>query len=137
MTINIPRSLFDRAQWIKSAKDDWDGYGAKALDPVLVDQVVASTMAAMDGLDIAEPWLVPGGDGSLQVEWHLVGIEASYTVDPDPERGSYSWYRDRFSGFEQEWFGEDALPALFEICQRISKYEQTPNLDIVDKEVAA
>ncbi|MCA1418615.1 hypothetical protein [Bradyrhizobium sp. BRP23] len=67
--------------------------------------------ALKDGAsDLVAPRLVPGGDGSLQIEWHTRRGELELDIDTD---GSMSiWVRDHASGAEFDGDDEEAF-ALF------------------------
>lgn len=60
--IGLPTSLRD-------LKDNWDGYGAKPIDPALL-KIAAFTA------------VIPGGDGSLQFEFRHGGREVEVNFDP-------------------------------------------------------
>ncbi|WP_271504344.1 hypothetical protein [Bradyrhizobium sp. CCBAU 11357] len=60
--------------------------------------------------DVVAPRLVPGGDGSLQIEWHTRRGELELDLDTD---GAMSiWVRDHATGAEFDGDGEEAF-ALF------------------------
>lgn len=70
--------LSEDARWIsqiglpvglRDLKDNWDGYGAKPINPALL-KIVAFTS------------LIPGGDGSLQFEFRHGGREVGVHFDP-------------------------------------------------------
>ena len=53
------------------------------------------------------PDIIPGGDGSLQAEWHEVEVELTYRVEPNG--GVHTWVHDRVTGAEIEAAGAEAL----------------------------
>jgi hypothetical protein len=67
--------------------------------------------SALDGIDdVDPPQLVPGGDGSVQIEWHARHAELEFDIDDGG--GMSIWVRDHRSGAEFDGENEKAL-ALF------------------------
>jgi hypothetical protein len=90
---------------IAALGDNWDGYGAPAIEPkttrrmhALLDQLLPSHVRAGN--------IVPGADGSLQAEWHFVTNSFGFLLGDD---GAVSaWIRHRATGAEVEKSGVEA-----------------------------
>lgn len=68
---------------------NWDGYNANPLD----HQFVAAAFEEIETEGTLVDF-VPGGDGSIQAEWHLHGIvDVEYVMRKDGERNLYVSYR--------------------------------------------
>lgn len=70
------KRLVGEAARMKALERNWDGYGADRIAPEVVDELVR---VLTDGL--ADVQFVPGGDGSVQAEWHtpIASIELCVT----------------------------------------------------------
>jgi hypothetical protein len=111
MTPTFRDSLVYQLKRLSELKPNWDGYGGPVLSAKVLARVVVDV--AWSATDQTPPVaLCPGGDGSLQAEWHLKGVELEYHVSPDQSR--YLWIHDRVSGAEMEFFAEEATAKLGE-----------------------
>lgn len=93
----------------------WDGPRSVSIPESLLARAVFYVESALkspiDGdAQMTAPRLVPGGDGSLQIEWHTRRGELEFDID-DRSAGSI-WIRDHLSGAEFNGEGSEAL-ALF------------------------
>ena len=90
----------------------WDGPGSCAISRTALYTARRITRRALAGVnDATAPRLVPGGDGSVQIEWHEKHGELELDIAQD---GSLSiWGRDHRNGSEFDGEGSTAL-ALFE-----------------------
>lgn len=71
---------------------NWDGYGANVIPRSRLRQV-ADLLKEHFRHGLPEGSLVPGADGSVQMEWHLQKMSFGFLVDED---GSfYAWHKDR------------------------------------------
>ncbi len=109
--LNLPEdveaSLVKQQEGLLKLERGWDGYGAPPLAPDLIVGVVAEVRTVLRDLDCPIPDLCPGGDGSLQVEWHTGTVELCYNVSPGGTR--YTWVHERNSGKVYEYFASAAL----------------------------
>jgi len=82
----------------------WDGAGSVPPSKTALFKAERITRDALaDQPNASAPYLVPAGDGSVQVEWHGTNAEVELTVDPS---GHLSfWSRDHLTGRVHE--GED------------------------------
>ena len=82
---DLPRSEWDiaYAQLAAAAElaDNWDGYGAKAMDPTAVRRM-RRFLAALQRDGFPAPRLVPIPDGGLQLEWTRGATELEIELDP-------------------------------------------------------
>lgn len=53
---------------------DWDSYGARPVELFTLQQVYGLLQSIMDD-DTPAPALVPMSDGSIQMEWHTLGLD--------------------------------------------------------------
>jgi hypothetical protein len=103
--------LREAASRVRELRPGWDGPGSKAIARSAIFLAETIVRNAIEGRPAAvAPYLVPSGDGSVQIEWHERNGELELLVD---ENGSlYIWGRSHFYGQEFEGEGEKAL-ALF------------------------
>jgi len=73
------RELKDRLDDLTSLPRGWDGYAGQ---PVLfnVAQFAANLIERLCIDDVPAPQLVPGSDGTMQLEWHLNGYDIEIDV---------------------------------------------------------
>ena len=91
--------------------DGWDGVRSISIKKDLAKLAIGIVTKALEGIPRAvSPYLVPGGDGSVQIEWHrkIGELELDLTADG----GCSIWIHDRRSGGEFVGENERAL-ALF------------------------
>jgi hypothetical protein len=89
--------------------DNWDGYGA---DPVSLGTLGILTNFLREVLPAGAPEgsLVPGADGSIQAEWHL--LSGSFGLLVEHDRNISAWMRQTGSGLDVEHSGLAALELL-------------------------
>lgn len=95
---------------LEDLPDGWDGYGARRLLKSTLNQMSDALNQALAGVDCPPPDLIPGGDGSIQAEWHLNKIVLFFKLGLDGSR--YLYVEDRQQGSEYEYFGGDAFDAF-------------------------
>lgn len=103
--------LCANAQSLAELRAGWDGPGSLPISATTLSRAVFYVESALDSAtNMAPPRLVPGGDGSVQIEWHLKRGELEFDIDG---QGAMSiWIRDHLSGAEFDGEDENAL-ALF------------------------
>lgn len=104
--------LAGNARGIATLKAGWDGPGSVAISPEILARAIFYVDTALKDAasDVVAPRLVPGGDGSIQIEWHTRRGELELDLDTD---GTMSvWVRNHASGAEFDGEGEEAF-ALF------------------------
>ena len=90
-----------RAQSIGSLTRGWDGPGSVAINRRLLFEAVRIVEKALIGArNAVAPYLVPGGDGSLQIEWHEKDGEFEYDLSVEGSRSI--WIRDHRTGEQIE-----------------------------------
>lgn len=82
----LNRSLETQRATLKGLAANWDGYGAEPLSTEAIDGFVDELRAALLNYVGPLPDLIPGADGSLQVEWHLERLELIYGIESDQQR---------------------------------------------------
>lgn len=103
--------LNNSARNMSALKAGWDGPGSLPVSRKALFWATSNIRSALEGIDDAEaPHLVPGGDGSLQIEWHEKHAELEFDVGPLGQM--YIWIRDHRNGAEFDAENEAAL-ALF------------------------
>jgi hypothetical protein len=103
--------LTNNARRVAALKAGWDGQGSISVSRKALFLGTSHTRFALENLDdVSAPHLVPGGDGSIQIEWHARHGELE--LDIDARGGMSIWIRDHRSGAEFDGENEAAL-ALF------------------------
>ncbi len=84
---------------IQNLTDNWNSYGAKAVNRDLINQSLFVLGSVMQP-DSPAPSVVPLDDGGLQIEWHRrqQDLEIAFTADESPQ----FFYRNRATGLLQE-----------------------------------
>jgi hypothetical protein len=92
--------------------DGWDGYRGKRISGTILNHADRILTDALAGLtDPLAPFIIPGADGSLQIEWNNADYEFEFCLS---EGSDYStWIRNRETGREIESDGSEALNLLF------------------------
>ena len=82
------KSFDDRLEELLNLKPNWNGYGAGPVSPQTADRA-RSMWAALEGIGMTPPQLVPLDDGSLQMEWHEGGLDIEIQIMPyvPPQKG--------------------------------------------------
>jgi hypothetical protein len=106
----VSRSLAAQRHALFALQQDWDGYGAPALDRDIINRLITDVAFALVNKTQIAPDLIPGGDGSIQAEWRLTRVEATFRFEADGER--YFRIQDRATGEEWEYFEPHALCGL-------------------------
>jgi hypothetical protein len=89
----------------------WDGPGSIPVSSSMLYRAARYVRTALDSVAGAtSPRLVPGGDGSIQIEWHAKHGELEFDIGPGDEMTI--WIRDRRNGAEFDGENQAAL-ALF------------------------
>lgn len=103
--------LSSRAQRLASLGRGWDGPGSIPINKSVLRRAAALAADALSGVrDASAPCLVPGGDGSLQIEWHEIHGELELDIAAD---GKLSlWGKNHLTSGEFEGEDDEAL-ALF------------------------
>ena len=100
--------LATRLQRLRDLTHGWDGPGSRPIKPWLLNKAARLINDALASSQYSvAPFLVPGGDGSVQIEWHTKSgeIELDLAID-----GTYSiWIHDRLTGNEVEATDERAV----------------------------
>jgi len=103
--------LAENLRHLSTLQAGWDGAGSREVSNralFLADLRIREVLGGFDNL--VAPYLVPAGDGSVQIEWHESDGELELSIDPDGK--FYIWGRDHIHATEFEGAGEEAL-ALF------------------------
>jgi hypothetical protein len=97
-----------RAERIKALRRGWDGIKSVPVSPTIVEFAQKLIKDALITAGTASaPYLCPGGDGSLQVEWHTKTGEIE--LDISAGGNASVWIRSRISDEEFEAENEGAL----------------------------
>ena len=116
------------AKRIMALQPGWAGARSVAVgEDVLGFAQSLVTLTLRDRVDAVAPQLIPGGDGSLQLEWHRKSGEIEFLIEPD---GNLSiWGRDHRNGQEFEGCGAMAVDLFLRWAPRISS-QQSDELDV-------
>jgi hypothetical protein len=103
--------LTRNAQALSELQAGWDGHSSIPISRKLLYRATSYVESALKGLsNVTPPRLVPGGDGSVQIEWHAIHGELEFDIGPHDEMTI--WIRDRRNGAEFQGENQAAL-ALF------------------------
>ena len=64
--------------------ENWDSYGGRAISLDAIGEAKRILMAAID-LNLPEPWVAPGGDAGIGIQWDTDRAELYIDVVPDEE----------------------------------------------------
>ena len=85
--------LNDRLSELHSLPKGWDGYGGvPTTDSCL--EFTKSILKRIYVQDLRAPYLFPGSDGSIQIEWHMEGLELEIHVLNDNRAFASRFERD-------------------------------------------
>jgi hypothetical protein len=103
--------LASNARRLSELKAGWDGPGSVPISQKTLFRATVYVRSSLENLTgVSAPRLVPGGDGSVQIEWHAKHGELEFDID---SRGDTSiWIRDHRNGAEFDGENEAAV-ALF------------------------
>lgn len=120
------------SQGLAALRAGWDGPGSIPVSTATLARAVFYVETALQDCanDMAPPRLVPGGDGSVQIEWHTKRGELELDID-DQGRASI-WIRNHLSHAEFDGEDEKAL-ALF---YRWAPWVATPVRHAIDAQAA-
>lgn len=92
---------------LRGLTSGWDGLGSQPVENHALFMAESMVREALEGRLVATaPYLVPSGDGSVQIEWHERAGEIELSIDP---RGNlHLWGRDHLSGQQFEGEGDEA-----------------------------
>lgn len=109
-----------RAERIKALRKGWDGIKSVPVSPTIVEFAQNLVKEALITAGTASaPYLSPGGDGSLQVEWHTKTGEIE--LDISAGGNASVWIRSRNSDEEFEAEDEGALSLFARWAPRVAK----------------
>ena len=77
---NLRESLQARADHLKALPQGWDSYNGAVIDPATADKSVEVALALAPLFPDYPPQIVPGGDGTVQVEFHANGYDVEAWV---------------------------------------------------------
>ena len=82
------KSFDDRLEELLNLKTNWNGHGAGPVSPRAAD-CARAMWAALEGIGMKPPQLVPLDGGSLQMEWHEGGFDIEIQIMPyePPQKG--------------------------------------------------
>ncbi|HWK25917.1 MAG TPA: hypothetical protein VNS09_05100 [Solirubrobacter sp.] len=81
------RDAMDRISDLTALAMNWDSYGARPVEADLALQAVTFLMRVAFE-EVPEPSIVPLGDGGIQLEWHVAGIDLEIAFSEE-EPGVY------------------------------------------------
>ena len=61
--------------------ENWDSYGGHAISLHALEEARSILVAAID-LDLPDPWVAPGGDAGIGIQWDTDGMELYIDVVP-------------------------------------------------------
>ena len=88
-----------RLDQLCALKPGWDGYDCKPVS-FTIATFAARLMERIFVEGLTAPSLVPGGDGTLQMEWHVNGYDLE--IDVLGPNNVFAYRRDHEAGHEEE-----------------------------------
>lgn len=73
------KSLEKRIEELVTLPRNWDGYNGIAI-PFSTAQFAVNLLESLSRGDVPPPSLVPGGDGSIQIEWHTEKLDIEIDI---------------------------------------------------------
>ena len=61
--------------------ENWDSYGGHAISPEAIEEARSILVAAID-LNLPDPWVAPGGDAGIGIQWDTDRIELYIDIVP-------------------------------------------------------
>lgn len=106
-------------QRLKNLAPGWDGPGSVPIVTAALYRAETLIRQALEGRSAAlAPFIVPAGDGSIQIEWHKRKAEIELSIESNGD--VYLWGRSHVSGHEFEGEGEKALALFFRWAARVA-----------------
>ena len=72
----VSPEIVARLKDLQALEANWDGYNGRATKPAIA-RFARNVLGKIMDKSTPEPFLAPGGDGTVQAEWHIGG----YTVE--------------------------------------------------------
>ena len=91
--------LKNRFEELRNLEDGWDGYKGVAITGE-IEAFTISLLSEIYDPRVAPPSLVPGGDGSLQIEWHV--NDCDLEIDVLSPEDVFAYMINHGSGAEEE-----------------------------------
>jgi hypothetical protein len=108
--VNVGNPIIRRAmvqvRELRRLTHGWDGYGAPAIDPRIVEHV-RIFLEQVSSVLLIDPAVVASGRGTVQLEWACADCEIEVEFWPD---GRLEILRQDDDGSEREWSG--AVPDI-------------------------
>ena len=101
--------LDEQIRHVLALRRDWDGYDADPISRVRLVQI-AEVVREHFNRGMPTGSLVPGADGSVQIEWHLP--KSSFGMSVEPSGAFYAWHRSREPSRYVDADGVDAVILL-------------------------
>jgi hypothetical protein len=111
--------MFANANSVALLRAGWDGPGSLPISAEVLSRAMFYVRTALKDIsEASSPRFVPGGDGSIQIEWHTSRGELELDIDLD---GNLSiWVRDHLSGAEFDGEDRDALALFYRWAPRVA-----------------
>lgn len=126
--------LENNAKDLALLRPGWDGSGSIPISKKMLYRASSYVRTALDGLlEASPPRLVPGGDGSIQIEWHAWHGELEFDIGPSDEMTI--WIRDRRNGAEFDGENQAALALFYRWAPWIASRQRNGSDAIVQDQI--
>jgi hypothetical protein len=135
-------AIWARVRELSALAPGWDGPGSSKVSTDALYTATGITRLALEGQPGAvAPYIVPGGDGSVQIEWHEEHAELELDIGSDGTHFSV-WGRDHRSGVEFEGEDAEAINLFFRWAPRVATHpgdvaDVSPTAPMAQFEIAA
>ena len=68
----VSSQIVARLKDLQALEPNWDGYNGRATKPAIA-RFASNVLGKIMDKNMPEPFLAPGGDGTVQAEWHIGG----------------------------------------------------------------
>ena len=97
---SLPQDLAERFEWITQLTDNWDSYGAPPIDRYSIQEAADMVKVGVE-LGLPTPFVAPGGDAGVGIEWKNERGELVIDLIPDADV-TYFLSNRRPDGSEEE-----------------------------------
>jgi len=111
------RALESRFDELRNLELNWDGYGGEPLDPK-VEQTCKQILSEIHLSEVSAPDLMPGSDGSVQIEWHENKCDLEIHILKSQQ--IFVYFNDHLKEGSDELLFDERFSTLFKYVRRLA-----------------